>query len=122
MKIGITTAGNNLESAVDPRFGRCAYFLLVDPETQEYKALINPGTTAGGGAGIKAAQFIMKQGVRVLITGQCGPNARDVLTAGGVRIYQAPEGKVSEAVNLYQGGELKEINSPGRPNRGRGSR
>ncbi len=122
MQIGVTAAGKDLESVVDSRFGRCAYFLLVDTETQEYEAVNNPGSSAGGGAGIKAAQAFLKSGAKALITGQPGPNAFKVLAAGGVKIFQAPGGKVSEVLDLYKNGELKEITTPGGPNRGHGSR
>ena len=30
MKIAVGSNGNNLDSLIDPRFGRCAYFLIVD--------------------------------------------------------------------------------------------
>lgn len=122
MKIGITAAGRDLESSLDPRFGRCACFLLVDPETMEYQELTNPGCTAGGGAGIQAAQAFLKSGVNILITGQCGPNAFEVLAAGGVKAYRAPVMKVGEVVGLYKKGELAEISTPGRANQGKGPR
>ena len=75
MKIAITAEGTDLQAFLDPRFGRCPYFLLVDPDTLECKAMPNPGMSAGGGAGIKAAHTLIGQGVKVVITGQCGPNA-----------------------------------------------
>jgi predicted Fe-Mo cluster-binding NifX family protein len=89
MKIGISATGKDLDSLLDPRFGRCAYFLMVDTDTEEFEAISNPGISAGGGAGIQAAQEITKQGAKEVITGHCGPNAFDVLVAGGVKIYQA---------------------------------
>jgi predicted Fe-Mo cluster-binding NifX family protein len=49
MKIGVTATGKDLESQMDPRFGRCAYFILVDPDTEEFEAVDNPGISAGGG-------------------------------------------------------------------------
>jgi predicted Fe-Mo cluster-binding NifX family protein len=32
MKIAVSAAGNTLDSLVDPRFGRCAYFIIADVE------------------------------------------------------------------------------------------
>ncbi|CEO89148.1 MAG TPA: dinitrogenase iron-molybdenum cofactor biosynthesis protein [Syntrophaceticus sp.] len=122
MKIGVTATGKDLESQMDPRFGRCAYFILVDPDTEEFEAVDNPGVSAGGGAGIQAAQAFIKQGAEALITGYCGPNAFDVLAAGGIKIYQASEMSVREVLNHYKKGELKEISTPGKANRGKGSR
>jgi predicted Fe-Mo cluster-binding NifX family protein len=122
MKIGISATGKDLDSLLDPRFGRCAYFLMVDTDTEEFEAISNPGVSAGGGAGIQAAQEITKQGAKEVITGHCGPNAFDVLVAGGVKIYQASEMKVKDVLDLYKKGELTEISTPGKANRGRGSR
>ena len=41
MKIAVTSTGTDLESAVDPRFGRAAYILIVDSETIAFEALDN---------------------------------------------------------------------------------
>ncbi|MGB4503594.1 MAG: NifB/NifX family molybdenum-iron cluster-binding protein [Syntrophaceticus sp.] len=122
MKIGVTATGKDLESQMDPRFGRCAYFILVDPDTEKFEVVDNPGISAGGGAGIQAAQAFIKQGVEAVITGHCGPNAFEVLAEGGIKIYQAPEMSVREVLDLYKKGELKEISTPGRANRGRGAK
>lgn len=116
MKIEITATGKDLKSQMDPRFGRCAYFILVDPDTEEFEAVDNPGVSAGGGAGIQAAQAIIKQGAEAVITGHCGPNAFDVLAAGGIKIFQASGMSVREVLDLYKKGELKEISTPGKAN------
>ncbi|HBI27386.1 MAG: NifB/NifX family molybdenum-iron cluster-binding protein [Syntrophaceticus sp.] len=122
MKIGVSATGKDLESLMDSRFGRCNYFILVDPDTEEFEAMDNPGVSAGGGAGIQAAQAVMKQGAEAVITGHCGPNAFDVLAAGGIKIYQASEKSIEEVLDLYKKGELKEVTTPGKANRGKGSR
>ena len=90
MKIAITTDGKDLKSSLDTRFGRCSYFLLVDPDTLECEAAPNPGASAGGGAGIVAAQSLAGLGAGTVITGQCGPNAFRILDAAGLKIMQAP--------------------------------
>ncbi len=113
MRIAISATGKDLNAYVDPRFGRCAYLLLVNPETLECEAVTNPGRTVGGGAGIKAAQEVVNQGVKELITGQCGPNAFGILAAGGVKIFQAPGEMVRKVLELYQQGELSELTVPG---------
>lgn len=118
MRIAVSATGRDLESSLDPRFGRCPYFLLVDPETEECQPVPNPGMSAGGGAGIQAAQEVVRQGVKTLITGQCGPNAYDVLRSAGVKILQAPAEPIREVLEHYRKGELAEINAPGAAHQG----
>jgi predicted Fe-Mo cluster-binding NifX family protein len=118
MKIAITTNGTDLQSSLDPRFGRCPYFLLVDLETLECETTPNPGASAGGGAGIKAAQALTGLGAGALITGQCGPNAYQILEAAGLRIMQAPVVSAREVIEMYKRGDLAPINTPGGAHQG----
>jgi predicted Fe-Mo cluster-binding NifX family protein len=118
MKIAITTNGTDLQSSLDPRFGRCPYFLLVDPKTLECEAMPNPGGSAGGGAGIKAAQALTGRGIKILITGQCGPNAFEILNAAGVKIMQAPVAPAQKVIEMYNRGELAAISTPGKDHQG----
>ena len=64
MKIAISAMGTTLDAEIDPRFGRCQYFIIVDPDTMEFEALDNSGAMAGGGAGISTAQTIAGKGSR----------------------------------------------------------
>jgi predicted Fe-Mo cluster-binding NifX family protein len=118
MMIAITADGTDLKSSLDPRFGRCPYFLLVDPETLECRATVNPGASAGGAAGIKAAQTLTGMGTKILITGQCGPNAFRILEAAGMQIMQAPVASAGMVVEMYKRGELAPINAPGKDRQG----
>ena len=49
MKICVTSTGPSPDAPVDPRFGRCQYFMIVDSETMEYEAMQNPSIGASGG-------------------------------------------------------------------------
>ncbi len=46
MKIAISSTGPELVDLVDPRFGRCSYYVFVDTETGEYQAVENTGARA----------------------------------------------------------------------------
>ena len=107
MKIGISSTGENLDAAVDQRFGRCRYFLIVDPESLEFEAISNEQAMAAGGAGIQAAQTIAKTGVESIITGNIGPNAYQTLQAANIKIYTGAEGTVKEMIEKYKNGKLK---------------
>jgi predicted Fe-Mo cluster-binding NifX family protein len=101
MKIAITSTGTELDSAVEPRFGRCAYFALVDTESGAFEAKANPFHDAAGGAGIQAAQWVVDQGVSALLTGHCGPKSVAVLDDADIRVVEDVAGTVREAVARY---------------------
>jgi len=101
VKIAITSTGAGLNSAVDPRFGRCAYFALIDPPGGALEAVPNPFQQGSGGAGTQAAQWIARQGVEALLTGQCGPQASAVLRQAGIPVIEGVSGTVREATERY---------------------
>ncbi len=109
MKVVITCQGKSLDDRVDPRFGRCAYFLLVDTESDSTEAVANPGARASGGAGPQAAQKIGGLSAQAVITGNVGPKAADSLAALKVKVYQTNEGTAREALEAFKAGNLKEI-------------
>lgn len=115
MKIAITSSGPDLESPVDPRFGRCAYFIFVDPETLEFEAIENPNVGAPGGAGIQSAQLIANKGVKAVLTGSCGPNAFQTLQAAGIEVIIGVAGTVKEAIQQYKSGTLRPTAQPNVP-------
>jgi predicted Fe-Mo cluster-binding NifX family protein len=86
MKVAVSSTGNQLESLIDPRFGRCAYFLVVETDDMSFEAFDNQSVALGGGAGIQSAQFIASKGVVAVITGNCGPNAMRALSAARVKV------------------------------------
>jgi predicted Fe-Mo cluster-binding NifX family protein len=106
MKIAVSTAGQNMEARLDPRFGRCSYFLIVDPDTMEFEVFDNANAALGSGAGVQAAQFVASKGAAAVITGHCGPKAMDVLSAGGIQVFAGQDGSVKDVVKAYQNGEL----------------
>ena len=112
MKICVTASKDSLDAQVDPRFGRAAYFLIVDSETMAFKAVPNTAAGAMSGAGIQAAQTMTNNRVEVLITGNVGPNAFQALTSTGTKIVIGADGTVKETIEKYKKGELKETQSP----------
>lgn len=104
MKVCITSKDNSLESEVDPRFGRCRFFLFVDTETNEFEALSNPNAKAGGGAGVQAAQLSTDKGAKAVLSGSIGPNAFEALNAAGVEVYNGVKGSVKGALETFVAG------------------
>jgi predicted Fe-Mo cluster-binding NifX family protein len=113
MKIAISTTGNSLESMIDPRFGRCQYFIYIDPDTLQFEALDNPGLIASAGAGIAAAQAIASKGVEAVITGICGPNAFQVLSAARIKVFTGVSGTVKDVILGYKLGKYQTSCQPG---------
>jgi len=107
MKIAISATAPELDAEVDPRFGRCQYFIIADPETMEFEAVDNSSAMAAGGAGISAAQAIAGKGVQAVLTGNCGPNAYQALSAADIQIITGVSGKVKDAVEGYRSGKLR---------------
>jgi len=108
MRIGVTSTGKDLNAQVDPRFGRCQYFLIIDSETMNFEIIPNESAMASGGAGIQAAQMIAKTGTKVVLTGNVGPNAFQTLSAAGIKVVTGVDGTVKDAIERYKQGELKE--------------
>lgn len=107
MKIAITSKGTDLDSEVDPRFGRASYFLIVDSETFDFEVLDNKtNVNALKGAGIQAASMVSDKGAEVLLTGFCGPNAFKTLKAAGIGVADNAGGSVRDAVQAYLDGKL----------------
>lgn len=112
MLVAASSSGETLDSPVDQLFGRCPFFLLVDTDTMTHRALPNPAVGASGGAGIAAAQFVVRQGAKAVLTGNVGPNAMQVLTAGEVPVYSVGDQTVSAAIAAFLAGQLDSETSP----------
>lgn len=110
MKIAISSNKKELDSRLEPRFGRCSFFAVYDDEKDEWSFLPNPGAQEGSGAGIKAAQFLIEQNVDVLLTGDLGPKATQTLSASDIKIYSLSEVTLEEALNQYKEGKYRHIN------------
>lgn len=108
MKIAITSTGKDLESKIDPRFGRCQYFIVLDPETMEFTAHDNSGVMQRGGAGPIAVKTLSDLGAEIVITGNVGPNAFDALNSAGIKAYIGASGTIKEALEQWKNGELDE--------------
>ena len=107
MKICVTSEGKTLDSKVDPRFGRCANFIIADTESGEFEALENANIKLQGGAGIQSAQMVASKGVKAVLTGNVGPNAQQTLSAAGIRICTGISGTVKDAVEAFKAGKAE---------------
>ena len=112
MRIAITASGPTLDADLDPRFGRCAYFLIVDTDTLDFEAVENPNVALGGGAGIQSAQLIAAKDVKFVLTGNCGPNAHATLSAASIEVIPGCSGAVRDAVERFKAGQFNAASEP----------
>ena len=110
MKIAVSSSGKDLDSQIDPRFGRCAYFVIVNTDDMSFETFENKSMTLGGGAGVQAAQFVTSKKTPVVVTGNIGPNAVRALSAAGVKVITGQTGTVRKAVKDYKMGKLTGVN------------
>ena len=113
-KICVSATGSSINSQIDPRFGRCPYFIIADRDTLDYQGLPNTAVESPHGAGIQAAQLVAGQNVRTVITGMVGPNAYRVLSAAGIEVVTGATGTVRDAIQKYKNGELRGGQDPTR--------
>ena len=107
MKVAISARGPELSSETDPRFGRAAYIITIDPETKEFEAIDNStNVNAFKGAGIQAASMVADKGVEVLMTGHCGPNAFKTVAAAGIKVVNDISGTVEETLAKFLAGDV----------------
>ena len=112
MKIAVSSTGENLDSQLDPRFGRCAYYLVVDSDDMSFEVYPNESAAMGGGAGIQTAQFLASKGVQAVISGNCGPNAVQTLSAAGIELFAGEQKTVGDVVKKFVTDNLKPTNEP----------
>jgi len=112
MKIAVSSNGKDLDSQVDPRFGRCAYFVIVETDDMSFEAFDNESIALGGGAGIQAAQFVASKGAGSVITGNVGPNAVQTLSAARVEVFAGQSGTVREVIENYTKGKISATGTP----------
>jgi predicted Fe-Mo cluster-binding NifX family protein len=112
MRVAVSASAPSLESPVDPRFGRCAYFVVVDPDSMLFETIDNTNAMSSQGAGIGTAQMVAQLGATVVLTGNCGPNAFQALEAAGIQVVTGVSGSVREAVEGYKEGRYHSSAAP----------
>ena len=106
MKVVVTAEGPDLDSRIDPRFGRCAFFVFVETDDLSCTGIENPSIALGHGAGIQSSQFVAEKGAEAVITGNVGPNAYRTLEAAGLQVLTGASGTVRQAVEAFKSGAL----------------
>lgn len=107
MKIAVSSKGKDLTSEIDERFGRAAYFMIVDTETLDFEAIENTqNLNLPEGAGIQSSKTVAGANAEILITGNCGPKAFAALSSAGIKISIGCTGRIIDAVQKFKNGLL----------------
>jgi predicted Fe-Mo cluster-binding NifX family protein len=109
MKVAVSAMGRDLDADVDPNFGRCQHFIIVDSDTLEFEAIENPNIGLMSRAGIQSGQMMANRGVQVILTGNIGPNAFQTLSAAGVQVIAGVNGTVREAIHKFNSDQLRPV-------------
>ena len=105
MKVCVTSQGDTVDADVDPRFGRCQYFMIYDSDSGQWEAVANAHKD-GGGAGIQVSQVMADKKVNVVLTGNVGPNGFQALKAGEIEVVTGVTGTIKQAYAAYMMGDV----------------
>ncbi len=94
---------------VCPVFARAPLFMVCGESADEAEFLVNPAAAEAGGAGIKAAQFLVDLGADTLSTPRLGENSAEILQEAGVKIYHAESSEAKANVEALCSGNLPEL-------------
>ena len=113
MRIAVTSQGPGADDAVDPRFGRAGYIVLIDTDVDEVTGHANEtNAQALQGAGVQTASLVAELGAEVVLTGNVGPKAYATLKAAGLDVYVGADGSVQQAVECFHSGQLESAVGP----------
>jgi len=102
MKVAITSTGNNMESKLDQRFGRCAFFTVFDTETKGLEFIPNPNKDALEGAGPASVQLVASRNVGKIISGEFGIKIKPLLDSLKIQmiVLKEPEKSIQEIIDM----------------------
>ncbi len=113
MKIFLTSTGDSLDSLVDPKFGRCDYFIIYDTDSQSFESKVNPYKHGESSVGISVAKEVIDSGATSAISVNFGPNAFRVLKEADIKTYKAKDDMtIKDAITAFLEGKLKEAGKP----------
>ncbi len=108
MRIAVPVSAPSKEALMDEKFGRAQWFLIYDSKSGRYEVVENPGFEASSGAGSAAVQTLRDRSVDVLLAGNIGPKAKDLLAMAGIKAYEDYSGRGEEVIRQFlsaQGGQ-----------------
>jgi predicted Fe-Mo cluster-binding NifX family protein len=106
MKIAFPVNEKSINANIHDSFGRAPYFMIYDTISKEVDFLDHRAMADQGAGGIRAAQVLADQGIKVIITPLCGENAEKLLRKAEVLIYKPESESISDNINAYLNDQL----------------
>ena len=75
MKLAFPVSEKSVDSNIHETFGRAPYYLIYDTNSKEISYLDHRAVVAQGASGFRAAEVLADNGIKAVITLQCGENA-----------------------------------------------
>jgi len=117
MRIAVSATEPQLDAQLDPGFGRSPYLLVVETDDLSFETIDSSGRGRGQGAGIESARKIANRGAQCVLTGNCGPNAHQALTAAGIDVITGCDGTIRDVIEQFKAGQLTAAKQPTAPAR-----
>lgn len=106
MKIALPSRQN----AIDDHFGHCEYFTVFTVDDVKKEILTQETIESPAGCGCKSniAQTLAEMGVKLLIAGNMGQGAVNVLNHSGIQVLRGCTGDLQSAVEEWLQGSLSD--------------
>ncbi len=104
MKIAVPTR----DGRVDDHFGHCAYYTIFDVVDGNIKGSSKLASPEGCGCKSGIAPVLRQMGVAVMLAGNMGQGAKNVLEAQRIEVIRGCSGDVEELVRSYLAGHVKD--------------
>ncbi len=101
MKLCVSAEEPDLQALVSDDFGHAQFFVIYDTENSSWEAFPNEAPEAGVGAGIMAAEMVIKLAPHVVLTGGIGPHGIKKLRSANIKVVQDEEGTVWSSIQAY---------------------
>ena len=104
MKIALPSRQN----MIDDHFGHCEYFTVLTVDKDKKEILGQETVAAPSGCGCKSdiAQTLAAKGVEVMLAGNMGEGAVNVLNRSGIKVLRGCSGEIRSVATSWLNGSL----------------
>ena len=105
MKIALPTR----DGKIDDHFGHCDHFTVATVTNGVVEAKERVESPVGCGCKSDIAPRLAEMGVRILLGGNMGDGARNVLNSNGIQVFRGCTGNVDDVINAYIAGKIEDV-------------